>query len=468
MLRKLEVAAIINQCLPPHPDNVLSGGTGVEALVLAMRDGHHALDKVGQRLQKRGMLPLHQEGLEAQSLTDYRFGQMLDALVAANRNGVFSALARNALAVYAIPTPWMHHDTTTLALYGAYDRGEEQAGPESKDRERPGPPQPAYGQSKAGRTDRKQVLRSLGGSGDGGLPLRVGLRDGNTSESLETAVAIEEGLKLGLEGVIGMVADSKAYSRRTGGLCLEKQIGLVTLVPRTCERRQEWEGWGQAQAALPLLREKPGRTRGDEPERWHGQSGRRQGEVEYAHGQVAVEEIRCVGVHASPLAQREAKRRAKAHAQAEGKVAAHRKKGEARSFACVADAEAAIGEDAGRGAGRRGRRPQLWHYHALSYRVEAFRHRKKRAGKGRPRRGEPPEAETRYRLRVEVQARERGEEANGWTVLATTVDSAVCSDVEMLDASLAPGTTVEPGFRWIKNPAVLTPVWLEKPERIAA
>jgi len=27
---------------------------------------------------------------------------------------------------------------------------------------------------------------------------------------------------------------------------------------------------------------------------------------------------------------------------------------------------------------------------------------------------------------------------------------------------------VEPGFRWIKNPAAISPVWLEKPERIAA
>ena len=27
---------------------------------------------------------------------------------------------------------------------------------------------------------------------------------------------------------------------------------------------------------------------------------------------------------------------------------------------------------------------------------------------------------------------------------------------------------MEPGFRWIKNPAASAPVWLEKPERIAA
>jgi hypothetical protein len=29
-------------------------------------------------------------------------------------------------------------------------------------------------------------------------------------------------------------------------------------------------------------------------------------------------------------------------------------------------------------------------------------------------------------------------------------------------------TTVEPGFRWIKNPAAISPVWLEKSERIVA
>ena len=27
---------------------------------------------------------------------------------------------------------------------------------------------------------------------------------------------------------------------------------------------------------------------------------------------------------------------------------------------------------------------------------------------------------------------------------------------------------MEPGFRWSKNPAAISPVWLEKPERIAA
>jgi transposase len=38
----------------------------------------------------------------------------------------------------------------------------------------------------------------------------------------------------------------------------------------------------------------------------------------------------------------------------------------------------------------------------------------------------------------------------------------------MLQAYQEHHITVEPGFRWIKHPAAISPVWLEKPERIAA
>src|SRR5213592_537329 len=105
VLRRLEVATVIDRLLPPHPAHVLSTGRGVEVLVLAILDGDHALYKVGQRLEERGMLNLLQPGLTHTSLHDYRFGHILDALFAANLNKVFSAIALKALEVYAIPTP---------------------------------------------------------------------------------------------------------------------------------------------------------------------------------------------------------------------------------------------------------------------------------------------------------------------------------------------------------------------------
>jgi len=116
MLRTLGVAAIIDDVLPANPAHVLSGGRGVEALILAILDGHHALYKVGSRLEERGMIPLLQSGLERTALHDYRLGQILDALFAATLNRGFGAVALRALEVYAIPTPWLHQDTTTITL----------------------------------------------------------------------------------------------------------------------------------------------------------------------------------------------------------------------------------------------------------------------------------------------------------------------------------------------------------------
>ena len=55
VLRRLEVAPVVDGLIPPHPQHVLSAGCGVEALVLAILDGDHALYKVGQRLAERGM-----------------------------------------------------------------------------------------------------------------------------------------------------------------------------------------------------------------------------------------------------------------------------------------------------------------------------------------------------------------------------------------------------------------------------
>ena len=458
VLRRLEVATVIDRFIPPHPALVLSTGSGVEAMVLAILDGDHALYKVGQRLEERGMMALLQPGLTRASLNDYRLGHILDALFAANLNKVFSAIALKALEGYAIPTPWLHQDTTTIALYGAY----------ADEPRTPGAPRPAYGHSKDGRDDLKQVLLSLGVSGDGGIPLRLGMRDGNRSDSVETPLAIEECLALGLARMRGIVADSKAYSRRTLGLCLERGVGLVTLVPRTCAVRQDLEAWGQQQPALPLLIEKLGRTKDETPRRWHGQSVLRQIEVEYSDGRIVHEPLRFVVVHSSQLAEQQTQAYTAAQAKEAEAVGAHIKQVQARWFACEADAAAAVAEYEHRGPGRRGRRPQLWRYHAVRYHVVADTRPTRRARPGRPAKTDPPPTETGYRLVVEFEALLNPEEDNGWTVLATTVSAEACTDTEILQAYPEQHITVEPGFRWIKNPAAISPVWLEKPERIAS
>src|SRR5262245_21349682 len=72
VLRRLEVATGIDRLIPPHPAHGLSCGRGVAALVRAILDGHHALYKVGRRLEERGMVALLQPGLTRAALHDYR------------------------------------------------------------------------------------------------------------------------------------------------------------------------------------------------------------------------------------------------------------------------------------------------------------------------------------------------------------------------------------------------------------
>ena len=116
VLRRLEVAARVAGLLSPHPEPVLSTGRGVDALVRAILDGDHALYKVGQRLEERGMVALLQPGLTRASLHASRLGHILDALFAANLTTVCSAIALKALEVDAIPTPWLPQATTTITL----------------------------------------------------------------------------------------------------------------------------------------------------------------------------------------------------------------------------------------------------------------------------------------------------------------------------------------------------------------
>src|SRR4030095_14446145 len=81
---------------------------------------------------------------------------------------------------------------------------------------------------------------------------------------------------------------------------------------------------------------------------------------------------------------------------------------------------------------------------------------------------EAPQVEVRSRLGVRPEALSPAADAHGWTVLATTLRPEECTEPERLQAYQEQHVTVEPGLRWIKHPAAISPVWLEKPERIAA
>jgi hypothetical protein len=108
--------------------------------------------------------------------------------------------------------------------------------------------------------------------------------------------------------------------------------------------RQDLEAWGQQQPTLPLLGEKPGRTQDEAPRCWRGQRVLRPVAGEWSDGRVTPEPWRFVVVHSSQLAHQQALTYTAAHSKEAQALADHVKRVEARQFACLADAEAAITE----------------------------------------------------------------------------------------------------------------------------
>lgn len=187
-----------------------------------------------------------------------------------------------------------------------------------------------------------------------------------------------------------MVADSKAYTQRPLGLCLETGMGLVTLVPRTCCIRQEVEAWGQRQVSWPRLLERPAKRQGDGPRRWYGRSVMGEVEVDDQEGRVTLAPIRFIAVYSTPLAQHHEGAHSQAQAREAESLATPIAHVQRRPVACEADAKGAIAEYEGRGGGRRGRAATPWRYHEVHYYVQAHQQRQKRAQRGRPRKGEEP------------------------------------------------------------------------------
>src|SRR5262249_48913049 len=134
--------------------------------------------------------------------------------------------------------------------------------------------------------------------------------------------------------------------------------------------------------ALPLLVEKPGRTKDEAPRRWHGHSVLRRVEVEASEGRVVQEEVRFVVVPSSQLAQQHAQTYASAPEKEAEALADHVRQGPAPGVTCLPEAEAAIAAYEGRGPGHRGRRPRPWRSHTRRYGIVAARRRTRRPPAG--------------------------------------------------------------------------------------
>jgi len=154
-VRRLEVAALIDASFPPHPPWALVWAWG-RSLGIAILDGHHASTS-GETAEERGCWRCCSRGSRVPR-SIFRWGTSSMRCLPPISTRCLCRCSQSAGGLCHL-NALAASDTTTIALYGGL----------CGRLRRPRAPRPAYGHSKMA-DDLKQVLLSLGVSGDGGSP----------------------------------------------------------------------------------------------------------------------------------------------------------------------------------------------------------------------------------------------------------------------------------------------------------
>jgi transposase len=168
---RLELGAIINEVVPWEGGVPL--GTLVEIMCANRLLNPQALYRIGEWAREAGLTDYY--GVTAEQLNDDILGRALERL-AKHADVIEAAVVTKMIKAFKVQVKQIHFDITDVELYGAY----EQQAPEGQT---PPTPQPAYGRTKSGRKNVKQIGLGLNVTADGGVPIGHLPLDGNAAES---------------------------------------------------------------------------------------------------------------------------------------------------------------------------------------------------------------------------------------------------------------------------------------------
>ena len=170
-LDRLGLADAVNASVPWEGEVPL--GTLVEVMVCNRLLQPKALFRVDDWAQAAAVTDYFD--LEPGQLNDDRLGRALERL-ATHADRVQAALVLRAIQRFGLDVTQIHYDITDVELFGAYEL-------EVPEGETPPTPRPAYGRTKSGRKNVKQIQLGVNVTGDGGVPVAHLPLDGNAGES---------------------------------------------------------------------------------------------------------------------------------------------------------------------------------------------------------------------------------------------------------------------------------------------
>lgn len=431
--RQINLVQIIDESLPTPSKRKVSCGQATQAMVLnALGLSGRALYLMPEYMQNKPVDLLIGEGWVAEDFNDDTLGRALDELQQAGVTELFARVAASAVDVFEIETTYAHLDSSTFSLHGAYESEDAQRSVKAM-----GAVEIRHGYSKAQRPDLKQVVVTLITSQASALPLWLEVLDGNSSDKESFRQSVQAYTRQ-LEGEAPpwFIMDSAGYSLEN--LTTWQTIPWVARVPETIGEAKRMieavstecmEDAGKGYRILPL-----GNTYADIRQRW-------------------------LLIDSQQAHARESKGLDKQVAQARQKAEKEWLALQSTPFRCESAAQAALT-----------RLDERLPWHTLLAQVTPV---KKYAKPGRPSKDAVAQIvgwQVTGQLTIKEEAVENARQWLGRFIVATNIlDEALLPDASLLNCYKEQSSSVERGFRFLKDPMFFADsLFLKSPARIMA
>lgn len=442
--RRIALIDVIDRIVPNEME--VSVGTIVQGMVLDTLSGRSPLYRLEEFFKHQDTQLLLGQQVDSTSFNDTTVARAMDALFNVGAEKVFSEVAFIASCKFPLDKKYVHFDTTSVNVWGDYDRCDPDSDPINI----------TYGYSKDHRPDLKQFLVKMLCVGRN-VPLLGSCEDGNKSDkSINNAVLSRISKHMaqhGLEpGAFVYIADS-AMVTRDNLTTVEDNLFLTRLpfsyneagrVVREAVEQNTWEEVG-------VLNETPA-------------TAKRPAALYSVTEKIVTlyeKEYRAVVVHSSAHDKRRLKRLERQMKKSTSTLSKLIAKETKLEFFCRPDAEAAAS----------GLQQCDTELHRITVDVEE----KISYGRGRPpKNGKRKVSRIRYVLKASIeekseQVKQRQEES-GCFVLLTNVPQE--GDMAETGAALLQAYKeqygIEKNFSFLKDPLIVNDIFLKKPERIEA
>lgn len=471
VLKRTGLLNFLDEVIREDPRSKVSTSECVAVLLCGVMCGHHDLWRMADRLGSYDMATIMQDpGFLLSEFTEERLAKALDDLYAANLDKLMTHVALETVRQFRLGTDYLHFDTTSLVMYGAYER--EDFSSVMSTIAGSHPVEVTYGYSKDRRGDLKQIMFGSLVSRDGGVPLYGKALDGNRSDTHAAAEFFQKVRSLVRDPrEVCCVADSKGWSAPVLDVIQRENLRLLSRLPRNHSIHHQI--MAMTEAAVRVI-ERPPRKKNEEPDVYEimGVDIDEQLSLTEPHGggkrtRKIVVPARAVRVFSTRLWRKKIKGLKGTRAVENKKAKKQIREWKARAYVCREDAE--------REATR-----QMANHGFVTIDISATVRKvdgPMKRGRGRPRKiAEPELAQSHFVIDhtfdevPQEESEERLREAATFVLIRTRSKDWVIDDEDLIDRYRGQYHN-EHGFAWLKSGSAnkgLNPIYLETPHRIEA